>query len=181
VNDLLLIVHVPQNRQQTNEQLPNYSLFEIFALFALVSDKLREIRSLDYLHDDVKIILLDKGFVKLDNVRMLEFFINFDLSELFVDLVAGHLRDLNSFESIFVVSFLGQVNATKSASAQFFDQAVTADDLKLKILVSDHFGQLFILILNVENLTIVHLLEGLETGLVAFIGLDKVPNINEPP
>lgn len=112
---------------------------------------------------------------------MLKFFINFDLSELFVDLVAGHLRDLDSFEGIFVVALLSKVNATKSALAQFFDQAVAADNLKLEILVSDHFSQFFILVLNVQHLTVVHLFEGLETGFVAFIGLDKVSNINEPP
>jgi hypothetical protein len=79
----------------------------------LVSDQLRQVGALNNFHDNIKIPVLNEGLVELNNVGVLELLVDLDLPELFVDLLAGHLWNLESFESILVVTFLGQVDATE--------------------------------------------------------------------
>ena len=57
---------------------------------------------------------------------MLELLVDLDLPKLFVDLVAGHLWDLKSFESVLVVTFLGQVDTAKCPLPDLLYQTVTA-------------------------------------------------------
>jgi hypothetical protein len=64
MNNLLLIVHIPQDGQQTNQQFPNDRLLEVLAFLALVADQLGEVGALDDLHHDEEVVLFDEGFVE---------------------------------------------------------------------------------------------------------------------
>jgi len=95
MNNFLLIMHVPQNRQKTNEEPPNNRLLKKLAFLTLVPNKLREVRPLYNFHHDVQIFVLNKGLVKFNYIGMFKLFVNFNLSELFVHLLMRHLRDLD--------------------------------------------------------------------------------------
>ncbi len=97
MDDFFVVVHVPEDGEEADEEFPDELFLEVLALFALVPDKLRQVGAFDDFHDDVKVAVLDEGLVELDDVGVFELFVDFDLSELLVYLLAGHLRDLQSF------------------------------------------------------------------------------------
>ncbi len=92
--DFFVVVHVPEDGEEADEEFPDELFFEVLTLFALVPDELRQVGALDDFHDDVKVAVLDEGLVELDDVGVFELFVDFDFSELLVYLLAGHLWDL---------------------------------------------------------------------------------------
>lgn len=95
----------------------------------MIPDEFRQVGALDDFHDDVKVTLFDEGLVELDDVGVFELFVDLDLSELLVDLLTGHLGDLQALQGVLVVALFGQVHAAKCPLADFFDEAVTAHHL----------------------------------------------------
>ena len=71
---------------------------------------------------------------------MFELLVDLDLAELLVDLLAGHLGDLEAFEGVLVVALFGQIDTAKGTLADFLDQAVAADYLEFEVFVADDFG-----------------------------------------
>ena len=71
MNDFFFVMHVPQNRQKADQESPDYKLLKKLVFLALVSDELRKIGTFDDLHNNVKIVLFDKGLVELNDVGVL--------------------------------------------------------------------------------------------------------------
>jgi hypothetical protein len=149
VDDLLLIVHVPQHWQQTYKQFPNQRLLKILSFLTLIPDQLRQIRPFHHLHDNIKIPVLNKGLIELDDIGVLELLVNLDLAELLVDLLTGHLGDLEAFQSVLVVTFFCKVDTPEGSLADFLDEAVAADYLQFEVFVADDFGKFLVFILYV--------------------------------
>lgn len=133
-------MHIPQHRQQTNQQFPYQRLLEILSLLWLIPNQLGQIGPFHHLHDNIQVPLLNKGLIELDDVGMFELLVDLDLAELLVDLLAGHLGDLEAFEGVLVVALFGQIDTAKGTLADFLDQAVAADYLEFEVFVADDFG-----------------------------------------
>lgn len=179
MDNFLFIMHVSQHRQKTNQQFPNQCLFKVLTFLALIANQLRKVCSFYNFHNNIKIVFFNKRLIKFDYIRVFEFFIYLHFSELLMNLLTRHLRNLNSFQSILIITFFGKVNTSESTLANLFNKAITANYLKLKIFIFDHFGQLFILVFNIKNLTVIKFFKGLQTRFVIFVIFSKMPNINK--
>ena len=80
---------------------------------------------------------------------MLELLVDLDLAELLVDLLAGHLGDLEAFQGVLVVTFFCKVDTPEGSLADFLDEAVAADYLQFEVFVADDFGEFLVFILYV--------------------------------
>lgn len=82
MDNFLIKVKIPKHRKKRDEEAPDCVLFEVNSFLVLIFYQLGQIASFYHLHYYVEIFILHKGFVELDDIRMLQFFVNLYLPEV---------------------------------------------------------------------------------------------------
>ena len=125
MHDLLVVVEIPQHREQGDQEPPDDLFLEVGSLLTLVFDEFGQVTALDDFHHNVEVVVFHKGLVELDDIGVLQLLVDFHLSEVVIQLLVfllallPELLQVEPLKCVLVDSLLREVNIPECPLPQF--------------------------------------------------------------